>query len=269
MINRDTIDNAAPQHIGSWQYHCNLCAMHVEVTIMPKDKIQSSELSNLQIFKGFSPKQLALLARNMTALHVRRGEVIHRPGQPAKNLYLVLEGEVGLSLLGSKGRALRLMVLAQGEIFGVSALVPGWLHVSHATALHNSRIGEIPACSFVEKVCGLKWKNFAALTEITLKPLLLVSLRRALYLVEDLPNRVATTLWEYAGHPEAKKRGGLLPLSVTHEELSALVGASRPRVSMALKQLQERGFFVRKGKQILVQRNVLSSYLKKEYEFLL
>jgi len=87
---------------------------------MPKDKIQSSELSNLQIFKGFSPKQLALLARNMTALHVRRGEVIHRPGQPAKNLYLVLEGEVGLSLLGSKGRALRLMVLAR-EKFLASA----------------------------------------------------------------------------------------------------------------------------------------------------
>ena len=180
-----------------------------------------------------------------------------------------MEGEVGLSLLGSKGRALRLMVLAQGEFFGVSALVPGWRHISHASALCNSRVGEIPARNFVEKVCGLNWNNFTALTEITLKPLLMVSLRRALYLVEDLPNRVATTLWEYAGHPAAKKRGGLLPLSLTHEELSGLVGASRPRVSMALKQLEQRGFFVRKGKQILVQPDVLSSYLRREYEFLL
>jgi CRP/FNR family transcriptional regulator, cyclic AMP receptor protein len=236
---------------------------------MIKDKLQVSELRNLQLFKGFSPKQFGLLARNMTALHVRRGEVIHRPGQPAENLYLVLEGEVGLSLLGSKGRALRLMVLAQGEFFGVNALVPGWRHVSHASALHNSRVGEIPARTFVEKVCGLNWKNFSALTEITLKPLLLVSLRRALYLVEDLPNRVATTLWEYSGHPDARKKGGLLPLSLTHEELSGLVGASRPRVSLALKQLEERGFFVRKGKQMLVQQNALSNYLQREYEFLL
>ena len=236
---------------------------------MTKDKLQSSDLINLQIFKGFSSKQLALLARTMTSLHVRRGEVIHRPGQPAENLYLVLDGEVGLSLLGSKGRALRLLVVAQGEFFGVNAIVPGWRHVSHASALRNFRIGEIPARTFVDKVCGLNWKNFSTLTEVTLKPLLLVSLRRALYLVENLPNRVATTLWEYATRPAARKNGGLLPLSLTHEELSGLVGASRPRVSLALKQLEERGFFVRKGKQMLVQPNALSNYLRREYEFLL
>ena len=235
---------------------------------MTKDQLQLSEFRSLQVFKGFSPKQLAVLARNMTALHVRRREVIHRPGQAAENLYLVLEGEVGVSLFGSKGRTLRLAVLAQGEFFGVNALIPGWRHVGHASALRNSRIGEIPARSFVEKVCGLNWKNFAALTEITLKPLLLVSLRRALYLVEDLPNRVATTLWEYAGHPEPRKKGGVLPLSLTHEELSALVGASRPRVSLALKQLEGRGFFVRKGKQIMVQDDALSNFLRREYEFL-
>jgi len=236
---------------------------------MIKNKLQPSDLYNLQLFQRFSAKQLALLARNMTTLRLRRGEVIHRPGHAAENLYLVLEGEVGLSLLGSKGRALRLMLLAQGEFFGVNALVPGWRHVSHASALRDCQIGQIPARSFVEKVCGLNWKNFSALTEITLKPLLLVTLRRALYLVEDLPNRVATTLWEYAGRPEAKKRGGLLPLSLTHEELSGLVGASRPRVSLALKQLAQRGFFNRKQKQILVRQEALSSYLRREYEFLL
>lgn len=216
-----------------------------------------------------SARQRGLLSRSMRILHVKRGEVIYRPGQPAENLYLVLDGEVGLSLLGSKGRALRLAVLAQGEFFGVNALVSGWRHVSQANALHNSRIGEIPARNFVEKVCGLRWDNFSALTEITLKPLLLVSLRRAMYLVEDLPNRVATTLWEYTSHPEARKKGGLLPVSLTHEELSGLVGASRPRVSLALKQLEERGFFIRTGKQIMVQQAALADYLRREYEFLL
>src|SRR5262250_2254153 len=104
---------------------------------MKKDKLKSSDLRNLELFKAFSSKQLGLLARDMTVLQVTRTEVIHRPGQPAENLYLILEGEVGLSLLGSKGRALRLMVLAQGEFFGVSSLVPGWRHVSHASALYN------------------------------------------------------------------------------------------------------------------------------------
>jgi CRP-like cAMP-binding protein len=234
---------------------------------MIKEKLKSAELRGLQAFRGLSASQLNRLARNITVLRVRKGEVIYRAAQSADQLYFVLEGEVGLSLVGSKGRSLRLAVLADGEFFGVTGLIPGWRRVGHASALRDSRIGEIPARNFVE-ICGLPWKEFSALTEMTLKPLLLVSLRRALYLIEDLPNRVATTLWEYSGHPGAKK-SGVLPLSLTHEELSALVGASRPRVSLALKQLEQRGFFIRKGKQIMVQHSALGDYLRREYEYLL
>jgi CRP-like cAMP-binding protein len=236
---------------------------------MTKENLQSSDLRGLQVLQDFSAAQLNQLSRTTTVQNVRKGEVIYRPGQVAENLYLVLDGGIGLSLLGSKGSSLRLAVLAQGEFFGVAAVIPGWRRVSHASAVRDSRIGEFPARFFVEKICGLSWKNFSTLTELTLKPLFVVSLRRALFLIEDLPNRVATVLWEYASHPEARKKGGLLPLSLTHEEISALVGASRPRVSMALKQLEGRGFFVRKGKQIMVQQGALGAYLRREYEFLL
>lgn len=236
---------------------------------MIKERIQSSDLRALQVLHDFSAGQLNQLSRNMTALNVRRGEVVYRPGQAAENLYLVLDGAIGLSLLGSKGSSLRLAVLAQGEFFGVAALLPAWRRVSLASALCDSRIGEISARFLVEKIFGLSWKNFSTLTELTLKPLFLISVRRALFLIEDLPNRVATVLWEYAAHPEARKKSGLLPLSLTHEEISGLAGASRPRVSLALKQLQERGFFIRKGKQILVQQAALGAYLRREYEFIL
>jgi CRP/FNR family transcriptional regulator, cyclic AMP receptor protein len=236
---------------------------------MIKERLQSSDLCALHILQDFSAAQLNQLSRNITVVNVRRGEVIYRPGQAAENLFLVLDGAIGLSILGSKGNSLRLAVLAQGEFFGVAALIPGWRRVSLASAVRDSRIGEVPARFFVEKICGLSWKSFSNLTALTLKPLFVVSLRRALFLIEDLPNRVATVLWEYAGHPEAGRKGGLLPLSLTHEEISALVGASRPRVSIALKQLEERGFFVRKGKQIMVQQAALGAYLRREYEILL
>ena len=236
---------------------------------MVKERPQLSDLRALQVLQDFSAAQLNQLSRNMTVLNVRKGEAIYRPGQEADNLYLVLDGEIGLSLLGSKGSSLRLALLTRGEFFGVAALIPGWRRVSHASAVRDSRIGEIPARFLVEKICGLSWKNLSLLTELTLKPIFLVSLRRASFLIEDLPNRVATVLWEYASHPEARRKGGLLPLSLTHEEISGLVGASRPRVSSALKQLEQRGFFIRKGKQIMVQQATLGAYLRREYEILL
>jgi DNA-binding MarR family transcriptional regulator len=127
----------------------------------------------------------------------------------------------------------------------------------------------INAKTFVSEICAIPWNIFTALTNATIKPLLFVSLRRALFLVEDLTDRVALALWEFAGHPNATALKGLLPSALTHEELAAVVGASRPRVSIALKELENKGFFVRDNNQIRVQTKPLRDYLQRKYEFLL
>lgn len=237
---------------------------------MARTIIQSSELKGLGVLDWVPRDRINLLSRRMTELCVGKGEVIYRPGQPAKDLYCVLKGEVGLSLLASKGNYLRLALLARGEFFGVSALVPGWRRVSRAMALGESRVGVINAETFVSEICGIPWRIFTGLTNATIKPMLFVSLRRALFLVENLTDRVALALWEFAGHPNATVLRGLLPSALTHEELAAVVGASRPRVSIALKELENKGFFVRDNNhQIRVQTKPLRDYLQRKYEFLL
>jgi hypothetical protein len=179
---------------------------YLEVCATITEKFKASELHDSHVLRSFSNSQLNPLARDVTVLQVRKGEVIYRPGPPTENLYIIIDGEVGLSLLGSKGSFLRLAVLSSRRVFWRRRAGSRWRQVSHAGAFSHSRIGAIPARKFVEGVCSLPWKVFTALTEMTLKPLLLVSLRRALYFVEDLPNRVGTTLWEYASRPEARKK---------------------------------------------------------------
>ena len=231
--------------------------------------IRAAELRGLEALRWLAPFRLELLSRHMTALRLRKGEVLYRTGQPATHLYCVLEGTVSLSLLGSEGRFVQLALLTRGQFFGETALVRGWRRVSHATALGDCRVGGIEARTLVSKVCGLPWEIFSELTEAILKPLFLVSLRRALFLVEELPDRLALALWEYAGHPEARRARGLLPPTLTHERLAAVVGASRPRVSLALKRLENQGLFSREGGQIRVREKSLRGYLERKCESLL
>ena len=181
----------------------------------------------------------------------------------------MLQGTIGLSLFANAGRVLQLALLTRGQFFGETALVRGWRRVSQAVALQDSRVGRIEAEALVTEVCGLPWEIFAGLTETVLKPLFLLSLRRSLFLLEELPDRVALALWEYAGHPEAQQLRGLLPSTLTHEQIAAVVGASRPRVSLALKRLAHEGIFVREGKRIRVHETSLRRYLERKYEFLL
>ena len=87
--------------------------------------------------------------------------------------------------------------MAAGEVWPPPSRTPGW-------AIFEAQ-------TLVTHVCGLPWEMFAGLTEMVLKPLFLISLRRSLFLVEKLPDRVALALWEYAGHPEARRTRGSCP----------------------------------------------------------
>jgi CRP-like cAMP-binding protein len=235
---------------------------------MKKSLVQVPELRGMKTLDWIPSGRMDLLSRHLTELRVKKGEILYHPGMLAKHLYCVLEGTIGLYLAGSEGRFLCLSLLTRGEFFGVSAFVPGWYRISRAVALRDSRVGRIDARTFVTEVCGLPGDGFSAIIESTLKPLLQVSLRRALVLVENVVDRVALMLWEYASHPVAEQTMGILPPALTHEELAALVGASRPRVSLALRDLGNRGLFTREGNQIRVHEKRLRAYLEGKYGYL-
>lgn len=239
---------------------------------MPDSKpqrVRAAELRASEILEWLPPAKLELLSRHMTALSLRRGQTLYRPGEPAGHVYYVLDGTVGLYLLGSDGHAVQLGVLARGEFFGETALVPGWRRTSEARALQDSRVGKVEVATLISQVWGLPWQRLATLTKALLRPVLLLSLRRSLFLVERLQDRLALALWEYASHFEARRARGLLPATLTHEELAAMVGATRPRVSLALKRLEKAGLFVREDKRIRVREAALRAYLERRYEALL
>lgn len=239
---------------------------------MPGEKtiaVRTSELHGLAGLESLPPAKLEILSRYMTALRVRKGDILYRPGEPARHIYCVLDGAIHVSLFGTDGRSVLLCLRTAGEFFGETALVPGWRRVSEAKALQPSRLGRIDAKTFVSDVFDLPWENLARLTSILLRPVFLVSLRRSLFLVEHLQDRLALALWELMGTSEARRAGGLLPPTLTHEELAVMVGASRPRVSVALKHLERAGIFVREGKKIRVQEKPLRAYLERRYESLL
>jgi CRP-like cAMP-binding protein len=66
---------------------------------MNKCVIETSELRELRTLDGLSEDCLDRLASHMKELRVGKGQSIYLPGQPAKYLYCVLEGVIGVSLL--------------------------------------------------------------------------------------------------------------------------------------------------------------------------
>ena len=56
-------------------------------------------------------------------------------------------------------------------------------------------------------------------------------------------------------------RGTLLPVSFSHKDIASIVGASRPRVTEHLQQMERDHLLFRQGRQFIVSGEKLSSSL--------
>lgn len=62
----------------------------------------------------------------------------------------------------------------------------------------------------------------------------------------NLPERILGLLWHFAGsYGRVAKRGVILPVNLSHEILAQMVAATRPPVSLAVKQLEREGLISR------------------------
>jgi hypothetical protein len=91
----------------------------------------------------------------------------------------------------------RLILSRRGEFFGIDALIRRWRRLSVATELQDSRVARVEPRVFVTDVCGVPWEPFNGLIHMLIKPVLKVSLQRAMFLVENLSDRLALALWEH------------------------------------------------------------------------
>ena len=78
-------------------------------------------------------------------------------------------------------------------------------------------------------------------------------LRSSSFLNLALHERIALTLLELSSDFGIKEsRGALLRTSFRHQDIADLVGASRPRVTEHLAQLEREHLIIRQGRQLIV-----------------
>lgn len=95
-------------------------------------------VDRLGLFSGLEEEQLQRLAAACGHGSFRAGEVIFREGDPCGEMYLLLEGEVGISIEGGEGTV---GTVGAGECLGEIAVLMGGDHAATATTLTPVEVG--------------------------------------------------------------------------------------------------------------------------------
>jgi CRP-like cAMP-binding protein len=199
-------------------------------------------LKKIAFFGGLDADALEGLAATMRARRFRRGEVIFHIGDPGDALFVIVSGEVKISLPSDTGEEAILATLRPGEVFGELALLDGAPRSASATAIGPTETVVLPRDRFRELIA----------TEAGVRDALLASiageLRRLTTHVEelhflDITGRLAARLVRLSHDGGTPLPDGSIRLrtNLTQGDLAAMVGCTRQSVNKLLGQFTDAG----------------------------
>src|SRR5262245_43833695 len=208
-------------------------------------------LGKTALFGPLSEADRATIASRMRRVQFDADQMIFSRGDPGREIYLVLEGRIRLSILSSDGRELSFAHAGPGSIFGEIATLDGGERTAGATAISRVETMALPQRAMLEliesnaKVAGAAIRFLCARLRETDQRLEAIALHRievrlARLLLSALRLQV----------PPAKGENVALDLGMSQGELALLIGASRPKVNIALTMLEDMGAITRSGARL-------------------
>lgn len=196
-------------------------------------------LQRLNLFKQFTRAELLTMASVMDMEELEKQNRIFQIGEPAGNVYLLLEGHVKIYRRGNAGRKITLAILKPGEIFGDNGLTTAETHEQGAEALEPSIVGSMTDsdfCALLDRKPSLALRVIQCLS----REKRTLERKIASLVFKDVPARLAETLLELSDEYGQPCIHGFGPeLVITQQELADLIGATRSVVNVTLKQLQQ------------------------------
>jgi CRP-like cAMP-binding protein len=219
-------------------------------------------LESLKNISWLTARQLDKLSNVMTVSTVEKRGIIFDEKHSPDSAYILLAGVARITCRNRKGQRSLVIMVAPGIVPGFPPPVPGFNYSYRCEAVTPCRIGTIELESLIEISLGIASADFKRMAASYLGRWDLVQLRCANFMSCTLDERLALILLELSenfGVPDEK--GMRLTLPARHKDLAELVGASRPRITEYLISFERQNLISRNGRQLVVNRDRLESFL--------
>jgi CRP/FNR family cyclic AMP-dependent transcriptional regulator len=203
-------------------------------------------IDKLPLFAELTPEQKALIAEGIHIQKFPRSAVLITQGDLSNSLFILLSGRLKVYIVGVNGREILLDFLEPTAAFGELSLLDGQPRSASVMTVEACQLAILPRQHFLDCL-----EKHPAIAIVLLKTLV----QRSRDLVErigdlallDVYGRVSNILLARA----YKETEDAYPsLTMTHQELANLVGASREMITRILNDLKKGGFITIKNRQI-------------------
>jgi CRP-like cAMP-binding protein len=210
------------------------------------------KLTRLKALSWLSASELGLLAATLALANFKRPQIIFREAALAANAHILLKGIARITCQNARGERVTIALLAPGPIPEFPSL-PFSRFDFRCEAYDDCRVGSLSWSNFEGIAAHRSESVFKTFHQNDLQQCYRLLLRSSSFLNLGLHERIAITLLELASDFGIKEtRGALLRASFSHQDIADLVGASRPRVTEHLAQLEREHLVIRQGRRLIV-----------------
>src|SRR4030095_3857019 len=219
------------------------------------------ETPQADLFKQQMRESLRQETLNSRAVTIPKNDHVYSCGDNDELVYFIESGQVKLLMLSPEGRECLLAIHTAGDIFGELCLSGLGARLESATAMEETILKQIPCPKFLARLGGdALFEGFSQCLAVRIADQQQVI---ANLMTVDSEQRLGKTLLQLARTLGKKDpRSIRIELKISHEELSDMVGATRPRTSVFMRRFRNLGLIeTNEDHFLIIKEQKLTAYL--------
>ncbi len=222
------------------------------MSVTDEKRIQIVSL-NIPLFRGLSEKEYDTIIDAMILRNFQSNEaIVHEDDDENQTFFIIVSGEVHVSVLTSEGKQTILATLRKGEFFGEMSILDGEPRSASVVAASPCKLYMLYRHSLLEIL--EEYPKIAIQMLVTMS----LRLRRSNKQINTLSmmsvyGRVAEVILQLANdYGERVEDMVIIPNPPTHRVISEMAGTSRETVSRVLSQLKKKHYITSDRKKLVI-----------------
>jgi CRP/FNR family transcriptional regulator, cyclic AMP receptor protein len=225
------------------------------------EKTLIQETPHVDLFKQQLRDSLRQETRHARAIRIAKNTNVYTCGDQDELLYFIESGQIKLLMRSPEGKECLLTIHSAGDVFGELCLAGLGPRLETATAMGKAVIKQIPCAKFFERL--KRDALFPAFIQYLTVRIADQQQMISNLVTVDSEQRLGQTLLRLArtlGQPDP--RSIRIELKITHEDLSEMVGTTRPRISIFMQRFKHLGLIETNAEHFLIiKEKKLADYL--------
>lgn len=227
--------------------------MGIPVAMEWKEDFTVGFIGSDGFFSSLSPESRRALNAILYTSSYPEGAVLFAEEDIPRGVYLVLKGRVKLSMTSADGKTVILRIANAGDVLGLHSVVSGEPCQSTAETLELSQVAFAKRESFLQFLRDYPGAALQAAKQLGADYRTACEQVRALGLLHSAPKKLAGFLLEWASNGQPSRQGLRAKLTLTHEEIGQMIGASRETVTRTLAGFRNQRLVTLKGSTLVIQ----------------